>query len=602
MKTLFILIIALLPVTLIGQTIYDAKIEEVTVFTNAAQIKRGTSFQMKKGSHELEIKNLSQYIKEESIRIEGNDQLTILNVRFEEDYIQVQDENERNIELKDKVEKLTAQLGELKLQKTIVQEELSFLKENKKVSGSATSSTDFQQYIQLYGAQLKKLSKENYQLDKEINTVNKELTAAKNQLRVSGRNLQKPSGKIIVNYESDIVKTVPLKLTYQVRRASWYPTYDIRAVGKKGQVSITFKGNITQTTGIDWKDTKIKLSTSKQHISGDMPSLNPNYISYYLPSSSDALQGIVPGVETTPAFEEEVAADELGVDLPAYHKKNITIRGINSTSSKNQPMYVVDGVPYKKNPNINPSEIESIDVLKDASSTAIYGSRGSNGVIVITTKKGGYSSKYNTLSNKNLTSVEFELLDKQTILSNFSEKTVIYKENTIDANFEYNSIPKLSKHVYLTAQLTNWEDLQLANGRANIFLDNAFVGKSNLNIDQLSDTLKLSMGVDNFITVDRTRLPKYNEKNTFGSSQKLSEAYKITIRNTKDEVVNCHIYDQIPISQNKEIQVEILELSGGQHDKVTGEVKWNVTLQPKETKELILRYSVKYPKGKKIDL
>ncbi|QJD09375.1 DUF4140 domain-containing protein [Flammeovirga sp. MY04] len=220
MKTLFILIIALMPITLIGQTISDAKIEEVTVFTNAAQIKRGASFQMKKGSHELEIKNLSQYIKEESIRIEGDDQLTILNVRFEEDYIQVQDENERNKELKDKVEKLTAQLGELKLQKTIVQEELSFLKENKKVSGSATSSTDFQQYIQLYGAQLKKLSKENYQLDKEINTVNKELTAAKNQLRVSGRNLQKPSGKIIVNYESDIVKTVPLKLTYQVRRAS----------------------------------------------------------------------------------------------------------------------------------------------------------------------------------------------------------------------------------------------------------------------------------------------------------------------------------------------------------------------------------------------
>ncbi|QJD09394.1 mucoidy inhibitor MuiA family protein [Flammeovirga sp. MY04] len=374
----------------------------------------------------------------------------------------------------------------------------------------------------------------------------------------------------------------------------------MRAVGKKGQVSITFKGNITQTTGIDWKDTKIKLSTSKQHISGDMPSLHPNYIVYRQPSYSSALAGQVAGVEIVSVPDEE-EIDDLDVDLSG-NDNNIQIRGLSKAKANQEPMYVVDGVPYKKNPNLNPNEIKTIDVMKGESSAAIYGSRASNGVIVITTKKGGHSSKYNTLSNKNLTSIEFELLDKQTILSNSSEKTVIYKENTIDANFEYNSIPKLSKHVYLTAQIINWEELQLANGKANIFLDNAFVGKSNLNIDQLSDTLKLSMGVDNFITVDRTRLPKYNEKNTFGSSQKLSEAYKITIRNTKDEVVNCHIYDQIPISQNKEIQVEILELTGGQHDKVTGEVKWNVTLQPKETKELILRYSVKYPKGKKIAL
>ncbi|PKK38255.1 hypothetical protein BWI96_00205 [Siphonobacter sp. SORGH_AS_0500] len=68
---------------------------------------------------------------------------------------------------------------------------------------------------------------------------------------------------------------------------------------------------------------------------------------------------------------------------------SIRIRGFGSISASNEPLYVVDGVPYTGNTsNINPDDIESISVLKDASTTAIYGSRGSNGVVMITTKKG----------------------------------------------------------------------------------------------------------------------------------------------------------------------------------------------------------------------
>ena len=87
---------------------------------------------------------------------------------------------------------------------------------------------------------------------------------------------------------------------------------------------------------------------------------------------------------------------------------SITVRGANSFTTSSQPLYIVDGVPYGTNPNgtpsssanegnnqftsplsmINPNDIEKIEVLKDASATAIYGSRGANGVVIITTKKG----------------------------------------------------------------------------------------------------------------------------------------------------------------------------------------------------------------------
>lgn len=68
---------------------------------------------------------------------------------------------------------------------------------------------------------------------------------------------------------------------------------------------------------------------------------------------------------------------------------NVRIRGTNSIQGGNEPLYVIDGFPFSGNPtNLNSSEIESIEVLKDASATAIYGSRGANGVVLITTKKG----------------------------------------------------------------------------------------------------------------------------------------------------------------------------------------------------------------------
>ncbi|MFI3249186.1 MAG: TonB-dependent receptor [Rikenellaceae bacterium] len=67
---------------------------------------------------------------------------------------------------------------------------------------------------------------------------------------------------------------------------------------------------------------------------------------------------------------------------------NIQIRGISSITGSNQPLYVVDGIPYDGDPGLSPNEIESLDILKDAASAAIYGTRGSGGVILITTKKG----------------------------------------------------------------------------------------------------------------------------------------------------------------------------------------------------------------------
>ncbi len=90
----------------------------------------------------------------------------------------------------------------------------------------------------------------------------------------------------------------------------------------------------------------------------------------------ESVQGKLPGVDITKSSGAAGA------------KINVTVRGNRSIRADNGPLYIVDGVQYENIQDINPNDIQSMEVLKDASSTAIYGSRGANGVIIVTTKKG----------------------------------------------------------------------------------------------------------------------------------------------------------------------------------------------------------------------
>ena len=118
-------------------------------------------------------------------------------------------------------------------------------------------------------------------------------------------------------------------------------------------------------------------TVKKRDLTGSVVSIKGDEIAK-VPSANplESIQGKVPGVDIT----RSSGAASSGV--------NINIRGTRSITAGNGPLIIVDGVQYSSIQDINPNDIASMDILKDASSTAIYGSRGANGVILITTKKG----------------------------------------------------------------------------------------------------------------------------------------------------------------------------------------------------------------------
>ena len=150
-----------------------------------------------------------------------------------------------------------------------------------------------------------------------------------------------------------------------------------------------------------------------------------------------SLQGQVAGVSVTESSGRP--GDEA----------NVQIRGLGSISTSSSPLYVVDGIPFERNPNIASEDIESVEILKDGAAAAVYGTRASNGVILITTKRGkagetkvSFSSYYGiqniTSGTPLLNTPEHIWVDEMNQRANGSNSPILYyNPNAIDYNTDW---------------------------------------------------------------------------------------------------------------------------------------------------------------------
>lgn len=176
----------------------------------------------------------------------------------------------------------------------------------------------------------------------------------------------------------------------------------------------------------------------KRDLSGSIASVKGDIITEYANTSvASALQGRVSGVQ----IQQTNGQPGAGIQ--------VRVRGSNSIRGDNEPLWIINGFPGDIN-MINTADIESVEVMKDASATAIYGSRGANGVILITTKQakeGKITVEYNASFGVQSLAKELELLDAWEYMSYLNEKAAINNQPTIYTDEEIKS----------TRHSTNWQ-------------------------------------------------------------------------------------------------------------------------------------------------
>jgi TonB-dependent SusC/RagA subfamily outer membrane receptor len=594
-KTAFALVIIMIAFQLFSNAQTEkeikSKISNVTVYSSGAQVERTATFDLQQGKSLLAFKNLSPYINKESIRVDGDGNYTILNVQLQNDYLNELEKTKEINDLNAGIQQYKDKIEDEETWIKILNEKLEFLKANKSITGKeqAVNPEVFKSLNLIYGENFEKYSLEVLKRKRLIKDYTKETEKLENQLSTLNSKSELPSGTITVMVDAKKAQNSTIKLDYLVDNASWYPSYDIRFVDSNKPLTVSFKANISQNTGVDWKNVDLKLATAKTNISAQIPYLNANYLQFYYPGySNNMLQGKASGVQLSNSAVPGASSE-------------MKIRGITSINGNDAPLYVVDGVPQSDITYLNPDNIETMDVLKGASATALYGSRGSNGVIVITTKQVSDESDVPlTVTAKNETSNEYIVDAPQSVNSDNKLNSITFRETQLNATYEYQSIPKLSKNVYLVAKISDWYKADLMDGEANIYLENSYVGKSRINTQQFSDTLDISFGIDNNISVNREKIKEFSQSEFIGSNKKATYAWKLTIRNNKPYAIKAKLFDQVPVSSNKEIQIEALELSDGVMNENTGKVAWTIDLKPNETKQVILKYSVKSPKDKTV--
>jgi uncharacterized protein (TIGR02231 family) len=207
------------------------------------------------------------------------------------------------------------------------------------------------------------------------------------------------------------------------------------------------------------------------------------------------------------------------------------------------------------------------------------------------------SAGYTTLTN-NTVNTEFKISIPYDIPSDNQQYDVVMQEQSLKAIYAYITIPKLDNDAFLRAQVVDWAQYSLLPGESNIYFKGTFVGKGYIDPAQANDTLNLSLGRDRAISVKRDQIKDFCKTDFLGGKQRTTKAYEITVQNNKKQAIDLIIEDQIPISQNGDVEVETEELSGATYDTTTGKIQWKLTLQPGETVKKQLRFNVKYPKKK----
>lgn len=201
----------------------------------------------------------------------------------------------------------------------------------------------------------------------------------------------------------------------------------------------------------------------------------------------------------------------------------------------------------------------------------------------------------------NKAATRFEIKTRYDIPSNNKPQVIGVDVFTLNADYEYYAAPKIDPTAFLLARVAGFEKYDLLPGQANLFFANTYVGQAFIDPNIFGDTLDLSLGRDQSIVVKREKVKELCETKKIGNTLKETIGVQISVKNTKSGPITLTIVDQIPVSTNKEITVDLDENETGVLTPETGMLKWVEKIGAGEGRKNGFRYTVKYPADRKIN-
>ena len=197
------------------------------------------------------------------------------------------------------------------------------------------------------------------------------------------------------------------------------------------------------------------------------------------------------------------------------------------------------------------------------------------------------------------TMTAFILPNLRDVLSDTDGNIAELQSFKVNAKYNVLAIPSVDDKCYLTAEIVAAE-WPLPPADAAVYLRDTFAGNVYVDAGADTETLTLSLGQDERLTVVRTESPKKTQDIFLKNTKKQLCKTNIRIVNTSSDTLNMLVKDQIPVATDKSIVIDVANISDGVQDEETGEVKWLIFAEPNKTASIDLEYTISWPKDKKL--
>jgi hypothetical protein len=637
------------------ETILSSKLEKATVFFQGVQLEYQKSTNLKAGKQVLVFEKNTDYVDPNTIQVKATGILTILSVSMRKNYEDLRISNEELKILNEKLDKLYIQDELLRDEHYILQTDKKILSVNSNLKGNdrGVVVAELKEAYNFIHARMVEISKRETEIERQLEDLNK-------QINKIAQEIDAQRSKPVINYSEILVEIdvaedtkADFFISYISPNASWKPYYDMRSNGIGQAVKLEAKAFVNQNTGIEWKNIDLVLSTNDPYQNSKEVDLKPWYINY-----NNYPQNTYTQARTLPTFDYsgqkvrgEVIDASTGKSMPfakvyfsSYPNMNVVTdfdgkfeitvpkgeKYLNSNYIGYHSVQQYVNSPYIKFFMV-PQDLvlenlvsfeESVSSDFDSHTRTLYGVASAydeKELSEISVKKEGKRSVNKKTKNMPVTTgakmdqayaanvqtqvvqkdlrVEYQIQSKFSLASDGMDQRVNISSYDLSSSYEYHTVPKIDPAVYLVAQVSGWEKLNLLSGESNIYFDGTFIGKSYIDVNSTKDTLSFSMGKDAKVQALRTKISEKSKNKTIGSRQKFEIAWEIKIKNNGGAEIPLILKDQFPISTNDDIKVKKGSYAEGNLDENTGIITWSTILTKNQSKSFLFDYQVDYQKG-----
>ncbi|MFN8699014.1 MAG: DUF4139 domain-containing protein [Flavobacteriales bacterium] len=264
----------------------SSRITDVTVFRSSARETRAASAEIPKGTTDIILSGVSMHMNDLSLQVSVKGEATLLSASVRVNHLvegPTSAQEKKMQVMRDSVDLITKDLRWLQEQKALHNEEAALLSEliTSAQAKEGFSSADVSAMADFHRARVADLKKKLFDLALREEDWNATKARIESQLQELGATRSETVKEIILQFSAEAPVSLQLKCTYLVGQCGWSPMYDVFVASTSKPVDMAYKARVSQSTGREWKDVAMTISTSNPSINNNRPVMTPKYIDYY---------------------------------------------------------------------------------------------------------------------------------------------------------------------------------------------------------------------------------------------------------------------------------------------------------------------------------